>query len=195
MALDTTLSGDTSNSYITTVEADAVFNGNPFFGTTWIALSDAEKEFWLKFSTSALDRMYLYKGYKAKATQALQFPRKLLPYHPLRPGAVDNLTGYRQGIAFGPTEFENYFDPMMVHPYIIDALSELIPLLVREKGASTSGEIEGREEESISVLNGLVKLDYADRKSQARLKSVSGSTVQAVKSLMRPWIRSARVVR
>jgi|GEM_PF-1270520 hypothetical protein len=195
MALDTTVSGASANSYLSIADADAEFNGNPFFGTTWIAMGDAEKEFWLKFSTSALDRMYLYKGYKATAEQALQFPRKLQPYHPLRQGVVDNLTGYRMGLAFGPTEFENYFDPTKLHPYIIDALAELIPLLVREKGATDSGEIEGREEESISVLNGLVKLDYADRKAQSRLKSVSGSTVQAVKSLMRPWIRSARVVR
>jgi len=185
--LDTTLSGLNANSYLTLIEADQAYEGNPFFGETWISLSDPQKEYWLKSSTRALDRMFLYKGHKAVGEQALQFPRKLYRGNPMRAYVHESYDYYAEEHA--------YFDPSRLHPQLLDALLDLTPMLYREQASTESGTIEGREEESISILNGLAKIEYKDRKSSEKLSIVAGSTVQSIKSLMRPWIRSARVVR
>ena len=185
--LDTTISSPTANSYLSVFEADSNFEGNPFFGSSWIALSDAEKEFWLKHSTRSLDRMFLYKGEKAISNQSLQFPRKSVSKNLLK-------TGVNQP-AFMVYEEDHYFDTSLIHIYIREAVIELIPLLHREKGSSDTGSIENREEESISILNGLAQISYKDRKSSEKLQTLAGGTVQSIRSLMRPWIRSARVVR
>ena len=185
--IDTTLSSATANSYLSINEADRYFDGNPFFGTTWISIADPEKEFWLRHATRALDRMFIYKGYKAEKKQALQFPRRLQKQDPMRIHVEGHFAHY--------DEESSYFDPQVLHPLIGDAIIELIPLVHREKGSSETGTIEGREEESISILNGLAKIEYKDRKSSETLHTVSGGTVQSIRSLMRPWIRSAKIVR
>ena len=185
--LDTTISSPTANSYLSTFDADSSFEGNPFFGSTWIALSDAEKEFWLKHSTRSLDRMFLYKGEKAISSQSLQFPRRMASQNLLRTGVSET--------NFMIYEEHHYFNPDAIHIYVKEAVIELIPLLHREKGSSETGSIENREEESISILNGLAQISYKDRKSSDKLQTLAGGTVQSIRSLMRPWIRSAKVVR
>jgi hypothetical protein len=185
--LDTTISSATANSYLSLFDADAGFNGNPFFGSTWISISDAEKEFWLKHATRSLDRMFSYKGHKAESEQSLQFPRRLTASVPFKNGVNDT------NIRFHEDHY--YFDPSSIHIYIKEGLLELIPLLHREKGSSDTGTVEGREEESISILNGLAQISYKDRKSSDKLQTLAGGTVQSIRSLMKPWIRSAKIVR
>ena len=74
--IDSTVSGQDSNSYVTVTEADGYFNGNPFFGDNWVSKSDSEKEYWLQSSTRSLDRMYSYTGDRSEEFQSLEFPRE-----------------------------------------------------------------------------------------------------------------------
>ena len=48
MALVTTISGTTSDSYATLAEADSLLADRQWFSATWSAFSDAVKEKWLQ---------------------------------------------------------------------------------------------------------------------------------------------------
>ena len=48
MALVTTISGTTSDSYATLAEADSLLADRQWFSSTWSGFSDAVKEKWLR---------------------------------------------------------------------------------------------------------------------------------------------------
>lgn len=70
MALDTTLSGENSNSYVTLAEANEYLADNAAF----MALNDTGKETLLKKATAQIDTLRFF-GEKVEDTQALKFPR------------------------------------------------------------------------------------------------------------------------
>ena len=75
MALDATVGGLSSNSYVTVVEADAYFS-NRLHGTSkWDALTPEVKESSLITTTNILDWHVTFKGHKNDDEQALQWPR------------------------------------------------------------------------------------------------------------------------
>lgn len=75
MALITTLSGTTSDSYVTLVEADAYFAaGSHLQSAVWLALTDEAQEVALRTAARDLDNLR-YFGTKAVALQALAWPR------------------------------------------------------------------------------------------------------------------------
>jgi len=74
MALDATVSGLNSNSYITVTEATAIFAERLGVGTDWSGLSSPDKEAALITATRRLDQEE-YEGAKTLYNQALQFPR------------------------------------------------------------------------------------------------------------------------
>lgn len=78
MALDVTVGGASSDSYVSLAEAATYFGAR--FGTdAWDALSDANKEKALKQATREVDS-HLFLGRRNYWSQALQFPRAY-PYH------------------------------------------------------------------------------------------------------------------
>jgi hypothetical protein len=69
-----------TDTYITLAEADDYITNNyPSTSTeftTWDALSDSDKELYLKKSTRKIDRQII-RGVKAVSTQVLEFPRAI----------------------------------------------------------------------------------------------------------------------
>ena len=72
----TTVSGTTSNSYVTLAQANTYMEAVPWFDSTWDALTDAQKNSYLVQATRALDRMR-YRGARYDKDQALEFPRTI----------------------------------------------------------------------------------------------------------------------
>ncbi len=72
MALDATISGTSSNSYVTTAEADLYFTDS-LYSSSWTAVGD--KDVALISATNYLE-MFAYGGTKAVTEQALLHPRK-----------------------------------------------------------------------------------------------------------------------
>lgn len=73
MALDATVGGATSNSFLTREEAIELANDHPF-ATAWLALTDAEKDKTLILASRLIDRL-CWLGSPLSTTQALAFPR------------------------------------------------------------------------------------------------------------------------
>ena len=77
MALDATVKGASANSYAT--RADAVAYAEDRLGqSSWSAASETDKDKSLIMATRYLDQL-IYRGDRTTTTQALSFPRKLLP--------------------------------------------------------------------------------------------------------------------
>lgn len=164
--IDSTVSGQTSNSYVSITEADSFFNGNPFFGDQWVSKSDSEKEYWLQSSTRSLDRMYSYIGVRSSDVQALEFPR----------------------------EINNRSHPSdIVEKRIKDAQLELIVLMNKELGET--GNYTDQDQEEIEVLNGLARIKYAKKKDSRVIQRAFGGSTSTIRSLVRPWIGNRAVVR
>lgn len=164
--IDSTVSGSNSNSYVTVIEADSYFEGNPFFGNQWISKSDAEKEYWLQSSTRSLDRMYSYTGCKTDDLQSLEFPREI------------NEPSY-------PSD--------TIPKRIKDAQLELVVLMNKELGET--GNYTDQDQEEIEVLNGLAKIKYAKKKDSRTIQRAFGGSTSTIKSLVRPWLGSRRITR
>lgn len=163
--IDSTVSGSNSNSYVTVIEADSYFEGNPFFGENWISKSDAEKEYWLQSSTRSLDRMYTYIGERAVDDQTLEFPRRV-----------------------SHTETNISLDRR-----IKDAQLEMVILMNKELGET--GSYTDQDQEEIEVLNGLAKIKYAKKKDSSTIQRAFGGSTSTVRSLLKPWLGNRMVVR
>lgn len=74
MALITTVGGDSSNSYITLIEADNYLDNLGYDVTEWEALDDSPKEFRLTSAALLMNTLPL-RGAKACRAQRLEFPR------------------------------------------------------------------------------------------------------------------------
>ena len=72
--LDSTLSGSSSNSYITLENAEGIAANLPG-GDDWVALTEDEKNMSLIQATRWLETLD-YKGERCKASQRLKWPRK-----------------------------------------------------------------------------------------------------------------------
>lgn len=164
--IDSTVSGQDSNSYVSVTEADSYFNGNPFFGDQWISKSDSEKEYWLQSSTRSLDRMFLYEGVRTDSSQALEFPREI-------------------GSSNYPCD--------VISKKIKDAQLELIVLMNKELGET--GNYTDQDQEAIEILNGLAKIKYAKKKDSRVIQRAFGGSTSTIRSLMRPWLGNRAIVR
>ena len=72
----TTPGADDANSYTEVSFADELLENQGYTG--WAALSNADKETWLRKATASLDRRYgsQWSGCRATSTQALDWPRR-----------------------------------------------------------------------------------------------------------------------
>ena len=64
-----------ANSYASVADGDAYHEGH-LYATAWTAATTANKEKALVFATRLIDAEFRFKGTKASATQALQWPRE-----------------------------------------------------------------------------------------------------------------------
>jgi len=161
MALVTTISGSTSDSYATLAEADSLLADRQWFSATWDAFSDAVKEKWLREATRSLDRLHPWRGDQSDIDQRLTFPRDI----------------------GDPTNYPS--DEM--HRNIKEAQIELAVLL-QAKQDSTTGDIEYRTETAVGALSGTVSVNYQNRSDSGGLQRTQGGNIASVNALMRPWV-------
>jgi hypothetical protein len=64
-----------ANSYADVAFADAYYAGHPFYADNWDDLDPSTKAALLMAATRSLDGQYLWYGYRATTTQALEWPR------------------------------------------------------------------------------------------------------------------------
>lgn len=83
MALDTTVGGTASDSYVSLAEADTYFSAR-FGAEAYTDLEDADQEKALRQATREVDRHRIV-GRRHYFSQALKFPRQY-PYHREEPG-------------------------------------------------------------------------------------------------------------
>jgi len=74
MAIDYTVGGPTSNSYVSLAEAEAYFSDR-MHSSAWYDLSTSDREKLLITSSSMLDWYVSWKGTKATQDQAMDWPR------------------------------------------------------------------------------------------------------------------------
>ena len=79
MAIDATVNGANSNSFITVAEADAYWATN-LYPTTWESATTANKEKALKMATRILDEKCAWVGTRATSAQALGWGRTDVVY-------------------------------------------------------------------------------------------------------------------
>ena len=160
MALVTTISGTTSDSYATLAEADSLLADRQWFSATWDAFSDSIKEKWLREATRSLDRLHPWRGDLSDTDQRLTFPRD-----------IGDATNY-------PSD--------EMHRNIKEAQIELTVLL-QAKQDSTSGDIEPRTETAVGALSGTVSVNYQRRMDAGGLERTQGGNIASVNALMAPW--------
>jgi len=106
MALDSTIGGTNSNSYISVAESDAFFEFHPD-GSSWLSLSENDKESFLVTSTNRLDQLK-YSGKPTDSpTQRLQWPRQFARNRDYE--YLDE--GYRPDLYYGESEESLYYLP------------------------------------------------------------------------------------
>lgn len=77
MAIDATIGGENSNSYITLAEADAYLNEQRLWSSAWGSATggDGDREAALQWASSLIDTYYHFKGTLVDVEQALRWPR------------------------------------------------------------------------------------------------------------------------
>tara|TARA_R100000935_G_C2841205_1_gene171154 strand:+ start:4867 stop:5373 length:507 start_codon:yes stop_codon:yes gene_type:complete len=88
MAIDATIAGTSSDSYITVATADA-YHATHLYVTTWTAATTDNKERSLKMATRLLDERITWRGTKNTDAQALRWPRASVTDNDLYSVAVD----------------------------------------------------------------------------------------------------------
>ena len=136
------------NSYLTIADADTYVAANYVSTdtkyTTWDALSDANKEIYLKRATKKLDRQ-LIRGAKAVDTQTLQFPRAL------------KLCGRRYEQAVYGVDVNgdrDWYVESAVQQNVIDAqVEESLSLVTQGATANKRAELQAQGVKSFSLGN------------------------------------------
>lgn len=77
MALDTTLSGESSNSYLTLERATEILTESRLYASAWTdaAGGDADREAALRWATKLIDTYFDFEGHRIKELQSLAWPR------------------------------------------------------------------------------------------------------------------------
>jgi hypothetical protein len=178
MAVDSSIGGAASDTYNTVVEADGYFGADPNFATVWAALDTTTKESWLKFSTRALDRLEQFRGIRQSSSQSLEFPR-ILRSREYNRHRIYNLPGMYYDRY--PFDEEEVIVANEIPRNVKRAQLELLTFLYNNK--SDSSALDGKEIESLKVLNGLVDIKYSGIKD-SRLESAGGGSITSVVSLL-----------
>ena len=174
MALTTTVSGSSSDSYASLAEANTYFEKHKKnFDATWDALSDTNKEIYLRAAALALDTLENWRGYKPDSEQALEFPREL------------GWISYYQATLYPSSEIDTR---------IKNAQCEIVMMAVRRVD-SNSDTIETRFETSLSALSNTVNIGYQQRSDQKMMETIAGNSIHRIRQYMIPWRASRRLQR
>lgn len=150
-----------ANSYADKDDGDAYHEAR-LNATAWTGASDANKEIALCMATSLIDRYFDFGGYKTSESQALQWPRELVP----------NPDIYEVGIG-------QYWPSDEVPKPVQDATCELARLLLgSDRTAAPQGEGIKRFKVEGAVEIEFDKFDRADTvptEVQMLLSKVGGS--------------------
>lgn len=180
LAIDATVGGTASNSYITVAEADAYFEAVPGYSATWAALTSASKIQRLVHACRAIDR-YNFLGYKTDADQALKFPRVLYAdielaqqYSTINPSGslpVQNLP-------------DGWADSDTIPQDVKSAQCEMIRYLHTSADATTG--LLSRDIDRVAIP-GVVDVTFSDTLDSSQ-NSATGGSLQAVADLLRVWL-------
>lgn len=75
MALDATVAGSNSNSYLTEAEANTYLTNERLYITAWTGATTTQREQALIWATFLIDVSFDFSGYKRTVTQSLRWPR------------------------------------------------------------------------------------------------------------------------
>ncbi len=77
MALDTTIAGLESNSYLTVARATVILTESRLYATAWSSAPNgvSDQEAALRWATKLIDTYYDFEGARSKEIQALSWPR------------------------------------------------------------------------------------------------------------------------
>lgn len=77
MALDTTIAGEDSNSYLTVSRATDILTESRLYSDAWTSApgGTSDQEAALRWATKLIDTYYEFEGKRIKETQALSWPR------------------------------------------------------------------------------------------------------------------------
>jgi hypothetical protein len=169
-----------ANSYADVAEGDA-FHEAHLYAMDWTAASTATKTAALVFATRLIDAHYQFRGFKAHATQALQWPREF---------ARDDDALRVSGIG-GLMSRSEYFDSNVVPKLLRDATIETARELIK---ANRTEDPDGEGLASLALTGTLsMMFDKSDR------RPVIPHVAQAMLSKLGEYLNrssgSARLVR
>lgn len=181
MAIITTPSSVDANSYLSLSEANSYFLTNKF-NATWSLLSDNEKESWIIEATKAIE-LFRFIGYRTQKGQALSFPRTVQTQaSPYGSNNVDDVMGYRL------TDPDFVYDSTSIHVRVKSAQAVLIMLLY---DAAQTGGVETQDIKKLGLVDQTLVVEFSKNPNSEQLKSISGNTLETVRTLLGPWIRSS----
>ena len=112
--------------------------------TTWDALSDGDKEIYLKKSTKKLDRQIL-RGIKAVSTQTLEFPRALHT-NTYRDDAIQlNI------VVYNDWAIESEVSQMVKDAQVEEALAMSVSASTASSGATTRAKLQSQGVKSFKI--------------------------------------------
>jgi len=182
MALDITVGGSSTDSYVTLSEADSYIEDKGYTTTTWDALDDEPKE--LRLTTSALLINTLpLRGAKACRNQRLEFPRwwrtnnGYPPYENTYEEYLDIISaGYAQPIV--PVEVK-YAQIEIAYHVVHYGILAMDSMAYPEREIKAFG------------LGGSLSIEFTDLpiKSYSSFSKAKLSSLDIVYTLLHKWIR------
>lgn len=169
-----------ANTYAAVADGDAYHEAH-LYATTWTAATTANKEKALALATRLIDASYQFNGWKAKSTQALQWPRE---------GAIDSDRKTMEFSAlanvFGP-----YFESHTIPKALVDATCEM----ARE--VLTADRTDAPDGEGIVQLSvvGSLNLIFDKKDRQPVISHLAQSMLSKLGTLIRNTQRVARLIR
>jgi hypothetical protein len=181
VALDSSIGGNGSESYVSVDEADTRFSTDLFFKTIWANLSTEDKENWLRFSTRSIDILDNWRGARQYDTQALEFPR--VDYSP-------HLDRVFHVYRYVTHPWRRKFEPDEIPDKIKEAVFQMTIYLYNNK--EDSGALDGAEQSELSVLNGLVSIKYDTSRRDKKNEIAGQGSLSAVRTLISDYIMPLR---
>lgn len=162
MALDSTISGANSNSYIGVAEADAFFEFHPD-GTAWFDLTISQKEIYLVTGSNRLDQLK-YSGKPTSTDQRMQWPREFCRNRDY--AYLDD--GYRVDLYFESSDSQYYLPSDEIPKEVVDAVCEMA--IHYKRKFNEEYDLTDIQYETYSKLNvGGVSLELRDGLTDDRL--------------------------
>lgn len=164
ITLDTTVSGENANSYITLAEADAYLEAYEAFFTVWSALTDAQKNARIVAATRGIDSYRdRFKGQIYDQDQSLEFPRTTLDYR------TDTYTEIPQAVK--------------------DATCEMLVMLYYKE--PSSDVVVDKSIKSVNIHN-KVGVVFDDYQKTVQSENIIRGSQDRIEVLLKFWLKGGR---